>query len=222
MPVEILRLRATFFDLRLLRDRHELKQFEEQTDTEVAPVSHGVILGMPRNPLETPGMPEAGREIVLERDRITMDLSFPRSSITKDYPGDDVGSFAGTLHKVLSCSDDAQEGKDARFDYRIEAVCQLEQPAVVFLAKRLFPPTLGTLDVRAGSGTLAMNDSTGRTWQVALEPRFNDSSSNKLFLELTLAFESAPLPSNEELMNHLVDLREQLEEIVKSLQGGAE
>ena len=138
------------------------------------------------------GNTEPGQTLTLNRDRIELELSRSRSSISRDYPlRGDLLRLAEVAGHAISNST-LEVGRLRAIGFNIELIFDQHSGASAFeyLSRRLFAvDPLGGKDwqLMGGAGRLIFNDS-GRRWTISVEPRFNDATESRVFLTAEFAY----------------------------------
>ena len=214
---EVVKANIVLLGQRLLRVAEEIESFKRTvgTDVQLAGVGMGVNVQT--------GIAGPGLTLILNRDRITLDLSPSQSVINRDYPlREDLARLAEVAGKAISNT--SGEEQDLRaFGFNIELVFDQDSdfPAFDYLSRRLFDVDgLGSEGWQfiGGAGKLIFGDG-GRRWTFALEPRFGDETESRVFLSVNLhkARQSPPTvdeirSSFEELWDEVYDFAQRLDE----------
>ena len=199
----------------LLGDAEELRRFREQIDTDVVMAGGGLITDV------VSGVTEPAQTVSLNRDRITLELASSRSTIGRDYPSrSDLPRLAEIVGRAIECTDLSAQSPTA-FGYNIDLVYDQtsESSASSYLGKRLFNPALSTntgWQLVGGAGRMVF-ETGGTSWRVAVEPRFNDESSSRVFFSLNLHKGENRRPNEDEIRLSLEDAWDQAHVFVKRL-----
>lgn len=185
----------------LLNSQTEIEAFREAVDAEVLaelPVLPGLAVDAP--------FPDLPRRLTLNKDRITLEVSAARSVIEREYPDEDalerLSEVASVAVAMTTSSVTAQS-----FGFNVECVYDVDDTgsASHYIAQRLQAGHLQVTDdwsLQGGSTKLVFRE--GDTlWTVRLEPRFQDLSTQKLFLSLNLHRDEQGTPSQSEVTDYL-------------------
>ena len=212
---EVVKANIVLVGLRLLSAPEEIESFKHTigTDVQLAGVGMGVNVQT--------GLAEPGLSLILNRDRITLDLSPSQSAINRDYPlREDLARLAEVAGKAVSNT--SGEEQDLRaFGFNIEMVFDQDSdlPAVGYLSRRLFDVDgLGSEGWQfiGGAGKLIFGDE-GRRWTVALEPRFGDETESRVFLSVNLHKARQSPPTEDEIRNSFEELWDEVHDFVQRL-----
>ena len=182
----------------LLNTPEQLNAFRRIVGAEVAPMP-----GMAFNTDLQTGTTEPGRAFVLNRDRITLNLYNSRSIIKRDYPQEsDFARFAQVVGYAINQTGAAGRIPSA-FGYNFDLVYEQDTglPAFRYLASHLFADHLLGSEgwhLVGGSGRVVFGDNE-KTWTIAIEPRFNDPDTTRLFLSLNMHINKSQSPSEKEI-----------------------
>ena len=200
---DVLKANLVFLGLQLLDKPEALDAFRGLVGTDVTITASGLVLGAPTNAVTT------GQTLALPRDRITLESSPVRSVIAKDYPSmeevtrnRDLDRFAEVAHYAVTNTHlDVDERRD--LGYNIELVYEQDTglSAFRYLAERLFrsaPITRTEWQLIGGSAKLHFQGNQ-ELWNVTIEPRFQDHTTNRIFLSLNLHRSLQSLPNQHEI-----------------------
>ena len=159
------------------------------------------------------GAPSAARRYVLERDRISIEVTTGRSSIQKDYPSpttpsDDFDRLAEIVTHAL-INTDFEEQELSAYGYNMVIVFNpdWQQPAIQYLGEHLFSPTAYIKDGwqrEGGYGSLLFTDDQKRRWTFLLEPRpRNNTTSKRLYIAVNLHIPDTEPPNQESISGAL-------------------
>ena len=135
------------------------------------------------------------RRLEIRRDRVVVEVIPSRgSTITQEYPSTNLSVLARTATIAISSTEEI--GDITAHGYNVELVYdQTSEPlAVTYVANRVFStlPRIGGWEPSAGTAKIRFRDDSNRTWNVAIEPRFNDDNTRKIFFRLNLHFVGGP------------------------------
>ena len=192
----------------LLNTPEETERFGNDLDADVQ-VELGII-GMGG------GMPEPSRKIILNRERIILNVSLSRTSIDKEYPSREspLDDFA-KLAEVAQCaiSNTASDGRNglAAFGYNVEMVFDQDSglPAIQYLGNRLFGNrSFGKegQELVGGTGQIILNDERGHHWTITVRPRSDDEKEQRIALRLNLHLNKQHPPDAEEIKTSLEEV----------------
>lgn len=175
---DVLQANLILVGVRLINTQEEIEAFRLAVAREIATTEAGV------------GTDVVNRTHTLNRDRITVSANAERTTIAREYPTEsDLQRFSAVARMAVECTDLNNQQLGA-FGYNIELVYEPDppEPAIQYLAKRLFPADLlrdEETKLVGGSGRMLFQKNS-LSWQVALEPRFNDPNTTRVFLSLNL------------------------------------
>ena len=190
---DLLNASIVFLGIELMNKPQAGESLRAATDAEVVGSEVGFSVS-------ASGAPESARRFILPRDRISLDITSGRSSVTMEYPPDDFAQLA----KVIACAiDNTEEGqRPAAFGYNMILVLdsELTEPAVKLLGNRLITSqSLGreSWDRIGGLGAIYFQDGL-RRWTFNVEPRpREDLESKKLFMSVNLHLPNEELPAEQ-------------------------
>ena len=187
----------------LLNEPAEVEQFRNVLDLDLR-VEVGLVTNV------SSGLTESSRTIMLNRERIALNLSSSRSSIACEYP--EQSSLARLAQvAVLAIGNANLSGQIPQsFGYNIEMVFNQDtgQSAIYYLGERLFDYRLlkkDGWDLLGGRGQLIFRDAIGQ-WTVTVEPRFGDEATSRVFLSLNLHKNEQRLPEEDEIRGSLEEI----------------
>ena len=223
MPVnvqDVLKINIVFVGISVLNDSGEIAAFSNAVGTEV--VSEGRI-GIVRELSSV--APVGGRKLALQRDRINID-SFPdKTIIEREFPSkDDLQRLAEVADEALRSTE--TEELPRTFGYNLELVYDQDSGSSTFqyIGKHLFQEVAFTPEgwaFEGGAGRLLFSSPAGR-WTVQIEPRFNDETSSRVFLNLNFHKEERRLPDLDEMLNTFQNVWSQAHDFAQCLdEGGA-
>ena len=217
---DVLKVNIVLIGAGLLRQEKEFNTFRNAVGTEVTIPSAGMLVG--------PSMaaPEPSVALALNKDRITLELSPSRSTVNREYPlRDDLARMAEVAGLAVSATE--VNGTDPQaFGYNIELVFDQtsDKPAIEYLSDRLFRKDLATSlgwQPAGGAAQLFFRDQDSR-WSLALQPRFQDEDSGRVFMSANRHFSEPRWPDTEEVRESLEDLWDQAHEFIQQLDGSAQ
>ena len=144
------------------------------------------------------GAPQPSRRLILQRDRISLDISSARSAVSMEYPPRDFS----LLSEVINCAIENTrfEGQHLTahgYNLMLLLEPELTQPAAEYIGNHLFASRhFGRENWRlaGGLGTLYFIDGT-RRWALNVEPRpRDDMQSNRLFMSVNLHVPGREMP----------------------------
>ena len=163
--------------------------------------------------------------LALQKERITLDLAPGLSSISREYPEkSDIERLAEVASLAMSHSDLRSQELQA-YGFNLEVVCGLPygRTVIEFLTSNVYDANI-TRNVRyqlAGGTSRIIFMSEDSRWELGIEPRFGDVSSNKIFMTLNLHKQTGLLPSSEDLRKSLYCVWEHAQ-VFASIFGGRE
>ncbi len=212
---DVVKANLVMVGVRLLSKPEDFEGFKRSVGTDVQIAGAGLIADIPA------GITEPGHTFALNRDRITLELSRSRSTISRDYPlRDDLRRLAEVAWQAIDNSSLAGAQPQA-FGFNIEMIFDQDSqaPAFGYLSSRLFNvEPLGNEGWQfvGGAGRLIFDDS-GRHWTISLEPRFNDKTESRVFLSANLHVGEQPLPDEVGIRTSLEKVWDNIHEFVQRL-----
>ncbi len=200
---DVLRVNLALAGVRLLSTPTERDSFRRSVDTEVLESGPDIASN-----LTSDSPPQT---LAIERDRITFTLTNDMSFIARDYPSSNDLERLGDVAQLAIDTTDLQAQQPRAFGFNSEAVYDLStgQTASNFIATHVFSSNLfqemGYKIVGSGAITLhARRD--GHLWTIYIAPRFDDTTTNKLFVALHLYNIDNKLPSRHVIKHSLQDV----------------
>ena len=191
---DVLKTNVVLVGIRLLSTLPERDAFRRVVETDVSEVAPSIQLGISAGPTQL----ELGLStLVLDRDRITLELTPDRSTISREYPSKEgLERMAEVVGHAIDLSNPGRQQLRA-FGFNVEVIYVLgdEDTAYQYIAARLLAPDLfRNYFLRGGAARfhLVRED---QTWNLNIEPRFSDPATNKVFVSLNLHFDSPTMPS---------------------------
>lgn len=193
---EIISVNLVVLNLDLLTTNDAVRQFQTKADVDIRQ-SGSLDIDV------LSGQSNQARTLHLDRDRINLQLSAARSTITKQFPAIDnwdneVSRFAEVVDHAVSIGHDPGSG---RYDFGYNAEIVFDQDnhptAFFFLGDRLIKQenlNLAGRQFLGGACRLFMRDDHQRQWTYNLEPRFNDAQASRVFASVNLHHTQRPLP----------------------------
>lgn len=218
---EVLKINLVLVGVDLLNGGEDAIKFRRAVGTDVVVAEGGPILGVPVS------IPALGRTFALNKDRITLSLSPPRSVIERDYPDyDDLERLADVAYIAITTSAIPGEIQPQALGYNIELVYEpdVNEPASEYLAERLFaskvPGANEQWKLVGGSGKLRF-EGEGKVWRVAIEPRFNDENDPRVFFTMNMHISEMRFPSRNEIRESFQEIWGQAHDFTSGLDAGA-
>ena len=187
----------------LLNHENEIERFKTAFDLDMR-----LEIGVVANAVT--GTTEQSRTFTLNRERISLNLSSSRSTITREYPTrSEFTRFAEVVTLAIDCSE-VDRRSPRTFGYNIEMVFGQDTglPAVRYIGERLIGPDhLGESgwELTGGAGRVSFNSAGGRR-NFVVEPRFGDEETSRLFLSVNLHQQETNLPEQDEITKTLESL----------------
>ncbi|MDE2786382.1 MAG: hypothetical protein OXL37_06930 [Chloroflexota bacterium] len=204
---EIINFSLVIVNLELLASEGSFQGFQSAVD---ADIRHGGGVSIDA----ATGQTQQARILHLDRDRVNLNLSPARSSVTKEFPAVDglaaeAARFAQIVNSALLAGNDLG-GALYDFGYNAEMVFDQDSnpTAFEFLGERLLrkervaPPNRQFL---GGACRMIIRDELGQ-WTYNLEPRFNDPQTPRVFVNVNLHNEQRPLPQGTAVADAVVQL----------------
>ena len=216
---DILKANLVLVGAGLLGHPGELDKFRDAIDEEIIQ-SVGLVTTIPA------GVTEAGSTLNLPKDRITLELSQHRSTISREYPSDgDLARLARVAGLAIQATNTEDQAPRA-FGYNIELVFDQDSggPAISYLGARLFaegPRVDQEWRLAGGAGQL-IYDGGGKRWKISVAPRLNDEESSRVFLSLNLHIAEQRIPGESEIQKDLQEAWDQAHRFVELLDQGVQ
>lgn len=217
---EIINFSLVIMDLELLAPDGSFTDFQRGIDAEVRQ-GGGVSIDV------TTGQPQQARILHLDRDRITLNLSPGRSSVTRDFPAveslsADAARFAHVVHSALVAGNNLSDARQT-FGYNAELVFDQDSNPTAFeyIGERLIRNERVASPDRqflGGACRMIVRDELGQ-WTYNLEPRFNDVQNPRVFINVNLQNEERPLPQGTETADAIVQLVQSVQALMDRLDG---
>ena len=201
---DVLNVNIVFLNMELLNTPDAARNLENAANGDVL----GLDIGLS---VTAGGAPEPTRRIVLQRDRISIEVAPARSSVGAEFPQDKFVRLA----EIVDCAleNTVLEGREATYGYNMTLVAtpDLEESAVKSLGDRLFSSNHFVQEhwERVGGlGTMYFWDGS-RRWTFTIEPRpRDDAESKRFFMSINLHLINMNLPSKDDVaatFNEMVD-----------------
>ena len=222
---DILKLNIVLVGVNLLREERQRKSFQDEVNAELVLTPNLVVT------ISSGMQQSSGHIIQLPKDRISIESDPSRTLINKDYPVHKRHSNETDLPRLVEVIDACMKsggGEDAEitsFGFNISLVFRQDsgKTAFSYIAEKLFSfqlpgnenhPPLG------GSGKIAFQLPEYRS-TMTIEPRMNDASTQKVFLEINRHFENRNYPSGHNLLQEFESVWEEAESIVARIDENA-
>ncbi len=208
---DVLKADVVFVGVGLLRTQQGLDAFTEFVGTEI-------VVDAPNSQL---GALAPSLRVVLNRDRIVLDLAPERTVITRDYPSsDDLDRLAEVSSLALeNTGPEAGVLQAVGFNIALVYDQDTHQTAVRYLSERLFNKQLSSeigLPIHGAEGRLTF--ATGKH-QIAMtfQTRFSDPTTAKVFMNLNLHRETQILPTQQEIKDSLLEVLNNAKDFVRQI-----
>jgi hypothetical protein len=202
---EVANFSLVILNLDLLTTDDAVRQFQAEADVDIRRE-----VGVNIDPVS--GQAGPVKTFHLDRDRITMNLSEARSTITKEFPvvnslESEVSRFADVVSHALSSRNNLNT---AKFDFGYNAEMVFAQDASPtafrFLGDHLI--NYGKIAVPnhqflGGACQMIILDDHQRQWTYNLAPRFNDTATTRVFMGINLQSSQRRLPRGAEVTSAL-------------------
>ena len=209
---DVLSASVVFVGITLMDKPDAQRNLAEVMRSDVVQVETGISI----NPVGgVPNRPELAHRYALDRDRIYVETSPARSSVTKEYvsqtaPFEDFARLA----QVVTCARDntrLQSQQLRAYGYNMTVVFGPDwtQSASAYLGEHLFAShqlVPATWEAIGGLGTLYFWDGS-RRWTFNIEPRpRDDHQSSSFFLSINVHIESDDFPETDAITQAFNDV----------------
>ena len=217
---EIINFSLVIVDLELLTLDDQVREFQNTVDADVRP-GGGVSIDA------ATGRTQQARMLHLDRDRININLSPSRSSITREFPS--VDNLTADTERFAHIADSALTSlprlETAHFDfgYNVEMVFDQDYSpsALEFLGQQLLRTERIALPDRhfvGGACRLMVTDDVSQ-WTYSLEPRFNDLRTSRIFISVNRHNAERLLPQGSEIKDAILQVISDTQELMNRLGG---
>ena len=191
----------------LLETPEQLMEFREQVGSPLT-IEAGVVTNFPV------GLTEASRRVQLARDRVILELTGSRSTITKEFPDiEDPSADFERLAKVTDCAvsvSGVASNAIRAYGYNMELVFGLDpdQSPRDFLGTRLFGQDFRHdegWDLVGASSQLIFNRGT-RQWTFSLRSGGENGPASTVLLGSNVHYEETELPSGQAVFDALTEI----------------
>ena len=217
---EITSFNLVILNLDLLTTDTDLRSFQTSVNAEVRP-GPGISINA------ATGQPQQTRTLHLDRDRIILTLSPPRSGITREFPSlsnlePDASRFAQVVGHALT-SMHGPNNTPYDFGHNVEMVFDQDQnpTAFEFLGQRLLKSENAMAPNReflGGACRIIILDELGQ-WTYTLEPRFNDPEAQRVFISVNLHIAQRPLPTQDEVRDVILQIVSGTQDLMNRIAG---
>ena len=202
----------------LLVDPESLDEFRELVDPDLE-IEFGLSTEMPT------GVTTSTRKIRLNQNRVVLELSPVRSSITQEFPADreNLKRLTGAALAAIQCSGTAVGPSASGFNIELVYDQTSGHLADEYLGRRLF----GNLQLgqpawtlASGTGQIVFNDPDGlRRWTVNVRPRSISPPSTRVLLAMNLHYSERRIPSEQHIQFGMEELWDEAHALVNRLDG---
>jgi len=173
------------------------------------------------------GISSPGKILRLPRDRIIMEISPIRSKVTKEYPSsiDDVSYVARIFACALASAIDRDLAVTA-YGFNIAMIFSSDssnEGALSYLGQKIFTrPVFAPNQWHSigAQGKWIFQDGD-RQWTLTFEPRLQDPSTSKIFLDINLHITKREIPEEFEVELGLRELWEKSHSLVEGIETDA-
>ena len=215
---DVLKAEVVLVGVGLLNTVDAFEAFRAAIKTDTLVSGHTMAIDAQTN------MAEAVRIISLNRDRIALEISSPRSTIRREYPEEkDLDRLAEVSGQAITKT--TLTGQNLRaFGYNLDLVYDQDsgQLAAKYLADRLFSndiPHRKEWQLVGGASRMVYKEGANQ-WQITVEPRFNDPTTTKIFLTVNLHKDKNVPPEQCEIRDSLQEAWQQARMFVCLLDKG--
>ena len=221
MPInlrEIINVSLVLLNHDLLGDNEKIQEFQQAVDVDVR-----LEGGMAAN-IAT-GETHPNRILHLDRDRIALNMSKPRSVITKEFPApasldEELSRFAEIAERAFTITG---LPKEERYDFGYNADMVFDQDtgqtALEFLGKRILNHSIFNETGRqfvGGACRMTVIDEHGQ-WNFTLEPRAGDLQRRRVFVGTNLHNDQRRLPDKREITTAIGEVVNSVKDLMRRL-----
>ena len=217
---EIVNFSLVIVNLDLLNSDDAMRGFQQAVD---ADIRHGGGVSIDA----ATGQTQQARTLHLDRDRINLNLSSARSSITREFPAvenlaADADRFAHVVNYALTAGN-SLDGARHEFGYNAEMVFDQDYSPTAFeyLGERLLRRERvvpANRQFLGGTCRMIVRDELGQ-WTYSFEPRFNDPQTPRVFINVNLHNVERPLPNRTQVVDAIVQIVEGVQDLMNRLDG---
>ena len=213
---DILKININLVGISIPVDKEIISAFSNTVGTDVLWMGREIQSDL------NPKASAAGQGLVLQRDRVSIMTLPDRIIVEREYPSEsDLQRLAEIADAVLL----HREGDTfpAAFGYNLDLVYRQESEfsAYQYIGERLFRKDVLTPEdwvLEGGSGRLIFGSSVGR-WTIQIEPRFNQDSESRLFIDLNLHKQEQRVPDSNEMLRDFHCIWSQSHSFIDHLDG---
>lgn len=226
MPQYMVKADLVMLGANLLGTADALSQFTEKVDDDFQQQG-GLDISLSAG---SPGGATAGpsRTLIFPQDRITLNITAARSSISRDYPSvdrlkDDLGKLAEIATMAIEASGPMARSSLRAYGYNMQVVFRLrgKERAIEYLGERLFSGNIAGASGKTlvgGTASLILRDGATQ-WTFAANPWPNgDPNADRVALSVNRHTEN-PLnfPGHEIIVRDLMQTWEEAQGFMSSL-----
>ena len=196
---EVIKVDVVLAGVQLLSTPSQREAFVKATGVEVSQAVVEVELGSDVLGISPKSL------LVLNRDRVFLELGPHRSIIRKDYPDtpSDLEKLLDIVVLAVKCSDIEVQTLQA-YGCNLDAVYSLpsKQQASLYVAQQVFAlPRLkeSTHTIVNGEAKLGLRTEDNQLWNLVIAPRLNHPTTNKLFVSCNPHVIGESLPTRKDL-----------------------
>ena len=214
---EIINVSLVLLNHDLLDDEDQMKAFQQAVDIDIR-----LEGGMAANVVT--GETHSSRTLHLDRDRITLNLSQPRSTIMKEFPSltsldDELSRFAEVAEQAFSAT--GLSNVESDFGYNADMVFDQdsEETALGFLGKRLLNSGIFSQPGRelvGGTCRVIVSDGSGQ-WSYTLEPRAGNLQRRRVFVGTNLHNAKNLLPDRKAISTSICEVVDSAKDLMRRL-----
>lgn len=195
---EYLRISLVLLNVSLIQQDADVERFRSLVKAEVSSVAGMTArLGL--------DVPVEIRRLSIDRERITIESTNDRTTLTRDYPEmRDIARFAELAQHAISVATSVSEMRGVGYNVELMYDQSSGSSAAVYLGRRLFKgfSQEGGWTLAGGHGTASFIDGED-TWNCQVEPRLQEADTTKVFLAVNRHRRESNLPSAGEIEQRL-------------------
>ena len=212
---EFLKANVVVVGTNLVPGQEELASLRERLGAEVVVAGSLLVQGL------ADGSTDQGRVLSIPKYRVEIQASRVRTVIEREYPNG--GEGLDQIADVYAAAEGPDHEGVTSFGLNFEYVFEQDsgKPAGLYLAERVVNrksvAEASGREVVSSAVQMVLQGTNSQRWMVTLEPRFNDESTERVFVNLNVHYGEAAAPPREELRKDLSEVMDELRGFVMKL-----